>query len=240
MINIFRTLINFLLPHRCLCCGVVLASHDSLCADCFNNITFISKPYCKCCGRPLYTGSTEADDLYCVSCLNKRPNFRYSRAAIRYDNFSKRLVLDFKFAAHIENKKLLARWLYLAGKDIFEAGADLIVPVPLHYTRLLKRKYNQSAVLAGELAKMTNIIVDYDVLKKIKYTLPQTQCDGKQRHKNIKGAFTITHPERIKGKRIVLIDDVYTTGSTTKECTKTLLKFGAKSVDILTVAKVID
>lgn len=188
----------------------------------------------------MYTGSTEADDLYCVSCLNKRPNFRYSRAAIRYDNFSKRLVLDFKFAAHIENKKLLARWLYLAGKDIFEAGADLIVPVPLHYTRLLKRKYNQSAVLAGELAKMTNIIVDYDVLKKIKYTLPQTQCDGKQRHKNIKGAFTITHPERIKGKRIVLIDDVYTTGSTTKECTKTLLKFGAKSVDILTVAKVID
>jgi ComF family protein len=170
--------------------------------------------------------------------LNKKDNLRYSRSAVIYDVFSKKLILDFKFFDHIENKKLLAQWMYLAGKDIFDAGVDVIIPIPLHKLRLLKRKYNQSAILASELSKMTNIKSDYKSFVKIRSTQPQSECSGKKRITNIKNAFTVKNPENIKGKRILLIDDVYTTGSTLRECAKVLKKAGAKSVDALTIAKV--
>ena len=170
--------------------------------------------------------------------MNKKNSFRLCRSAIKYDQFSKKLLLDFKFADHIENRSLLARWLYFAGKDIFNAGVDLIIPVPLYFTRLLSRKYNQSAILTAELSKMTAIPADYKSLKKIRNTLPQVQCNGTKRKTNIKNAFQVKNPNKIKGKRILLIDDVYTTGSTLNECCKVLLKAGATSVDILTVARV--
>jgi ComF family protein len=188
------------------------------------------------CGNPLIDKSI--GDLYCVNCLNKKDNLRYSRSAVIYDVFSKKLILDFKFFDHIENKKLLAQWMYLAGKDIFDAGVDVIIPIPLHKLRLLKRKYNQSAILASELSKMTNIKSDYKSFVKIRSTQPQSECSGKKRITNIKNAFTVKNPENIKGKRILLIDDVYTTGSTLRECAKVLKKAGAKSVDALTIAKV--
>ena len=102
----------------------------------------------------------------------------------------------------------------------------------------MKRKYNQSAILSSELSKLTNIPADYKSLVKSKITQPQAECSGKMRIKNIKNAFTVKYPENIKGKRVLLIDDVYTTGSTLRECAKILSKAGAKSVDSLTVAKV--
>ena len=139
---------------------------------------------------------------------------------------------------HLENKKLLVNWLEIAGKDIFNEGVDLILPVPLHYTRIFERKYNQSAILAKELAKKKGIDIDFGCLKRCKKTQPQVMCSGKNRKKNVKGAFEVIDSSKIKGKRIVLIDDVYTTGSTLKECAKVLLKAKAKSVDTLTIAKV--
>jgi ComF family protein len=157
---------------------------------------------------------------------------------VEYDDFSKRIILDFKFRDHLENRKLLTQWMLLAGKDIFNASVDLIIPVPLYFTRLLSRKYNQSAILTAELSKMTSIPADYKSLKKIRNTLPQVQCNGEKRRTNIKNAFQVKNPDKIKGKRVLLIDDVYTTGSTLNECCKVLLKAGATSVDILTVARV--
>lgn len=233
-----KNLFDFILPKRCLLCGKVISSEDSLCADCFDQIKFITAPYCRHCGRPLVGHKDDVQGLCCVECLGRKSPFRLCRSAIEYDDYSKKIILDFKFADHLENRKLLARWLYMAGRDIFDLGADLIIPVPLHFTRLIKRKYNQSAILANELALISHIDVDCRVLKKIRYTLPQVQCNGKQRVTNIKNAFDISKPEKIKGKRIILIDDVYTTGSTLKECAKVLLKAGAKSVDTLTVARV--
>ncbi len=237
MIRQLKKLIDFILPQRCLLCGKVISSPDSLCLDCFDKISFITTPYCSRCGKPLMM-EEKVHDFYCASCLKKKRSFRLCRSAIYYDDLSKKLLLDFKFADHIENRKLLSKWLYIAGKDIFDAGVDLIIPVPLHYTRLLKRKYNQSAMLAAELSKLIDVPVNYKVLKKIRYTLPQVHCNGQQRKKNIKDAFSITDNTQIKGKRIVIIDDVYTTGSTLKECTAVLKKSGAKSVDLLTVARV--
>lgn len=236
MIYWFKKIIDLILPPRCLICGKVINNDNSLCPDCFKNINFIIKPYCICCGKPLSYG--EAQSLKCPTCLNKKTLFRFCRSAVKYDDASKKLILDFKFLDHLENKKLLSNWLLMAGKDIFDAGIDLIVPVPLHFTRLLKRKYNQSAVIANQLSKLSQIPADYTSLKKIKRTAPQISCNGKQRLNNVKKAFCVINAEKIKGKRIVLIDDVYTTGSTLKECAKALKKAGAKSVDALTIARV--
>lgn len=234
----FKTFLNFILPPRCLLCGKIIKSEDSLCPDCFENISFITEPYCKYCGIPLNGDKDDVFELVCFSCLNRNNSFRLSRSAIKYDQFSKKLLLDFKFADHVENRLLLARWLYFAGRDIFKEGVDLIIPVPLHYTRIIQRKYNQSAMLAADLSTLCRIPVNYKCLKKIRYTKPQVQCSGKKRKSNIKDAFEVVNPECIKGKRIVLIDDVYTTGSTMHECIKVLKKAKAKSVDILTVARV--
>lgn len=238
MLTWFRKLLNFILPPRCLLCGKIISSENSLCSDCFENISFITEPYCKYCGIPLNGNKDDVFELSCLHCLNKKNSFRLCRSAIEYDRFSKKLLLDFKFADHIENRLLFARWLYFAGKDIFKAGVDLIIPVPLHYTRIIQRKYNQSAMLAAELSKLCLIPVNYKALKKIRYTKPQVQCSGKKRKSNIKDAFEVIDPSNIKGKRVVLIDDVYTTGSTMHECIKVLKKAKVKSVDVLTVARV--
>ncbi len=237
MNDLLKKLVDFILPPRCLICGKVIGSDSSLCADCFSKVNFISKPYCAHCGRPL--SDVRNNELCCTACLKSKSPFRLCRSAVAYDSFSKKLILDFKFTDRLENKYLLSRWLFMAGEDIWKQNIDLIIPVPLHYSRLFKRKYNQSAVLAKELSKLSRIPADYKSLKKIKHTLPQIQCDGKQRIKNVRNAFEITLPENIKGKRIVLIDDVYTTGATLKECAKALKKQGAKSVDALTVARVL-
>ena len=134
--------------------------------------------------------------MLCASCLRKkRFPFRLSRSALCYDEASKNLILAFKFMDRTENARLLAAMLKVAGEDIFKAGVDVIVPVPLHYTRL-------------------------------------------ERVRNVKYAFSVPHPEKLAGKRVVLIDDVLTTGSTLKECAAALKKAGVRSVDALTVARV--
>ena len=238
MISWLKKLINFVLPPRCLICNKQTSSYNTLCPECFHQINFIVSPYCAHCGTPLIGVDLNSSNLLCALCLDKKDIFRLRRAAFLYDESSKKILLDFKFADHVENKKLLSQWLYWAGKDIFDAGVDLIIPVPLHYTRLFKRKYNQSALLANELSRLSGIPANFSCLRKTKRTLPQVLCNQKKRTSNLRDAFTIFHSELIKGKRIVLIDDVYTTGSTVRECAKMLKKAGAKSIDALTVAKV--
>lgn len=240
MIQWLKTVIDFILPPRCLLCNKVIHTDNSLCTECFDKISFIAKPYCKHCGKPLpYNHSPH--ELYCAECLSQKDfQLFMCRSAIKYDVFSKKLILDFKFSDHIENKSLLAQWLFFAGRDIFSYKPDVILPVPLHYSRLFQRKYNQSAVLACELSKLTNIPADYSILKKYRYTKPQTICNGKQRQKNIKDAFIVNDCAVVTGKHVVLIDDVYTTGATLTECAKVLKKSGAKKVSALTVARVLD
>lgn len=232
-------IINLFLPPRCIKCGKVLSSENGLCEDCFNEVGFISHPYCSRCGHPFEKAVAGKKELLCGSCAqDKKSPFRMNRSAVRYDDSSKPLVLAFKFMDKTDNAKIFARWLKIAGEDIFKSGADVIIPVPLHYLRLVKRRYNQSALLAGELSKITGIAVDYSSVVKHKSTKPQVEFSGHARHKNVKGAFSVRHPEKIRGKRVVLIDDVMTTGSTLKECALVLRKAGVLSVDTLTVARV--
>ena len=159
-----------------------------------------------------------------------------------YDSIAQKLILNLKFHDRTDLASVLAKMMYVAGKDIFASGVDVIIPVPLHYTRILKRKYNQSALLAKELGRLTGIKVCYDVLTKSRMTRPQVECSGFERLNNVKGAFLLKNSEKIKGKRVLLIDDVLTTGSTIKECKECALaikKAHPKSIDNLTIARVV-
>ena len=238
MKNLFKKILNIILPPRCPCCGKTVVSEHTLCENCFNQINFISAPYCKICGMPFENEKDANLSKICARCASQKRTTRMNRSAIVYDDFSKKLILDFKFYGKTQNAKILAKWLYGAGKDIFDEGVDLIMPVPLSYRRLLKRGYNQSAILARLLSKQTKIEADLFSLRKIKHTRPQSLLSPNARLKNVKHAFEVKRPQKIKGRRIVLIDDVLTTGATLGECTKALLKAGATSVDTLTVARV--
>ncbi len=239
MILILKTLLNLILPNRCAYCGKIIESEHSICTECFSKLHFISAPYCQICGTPFETGTELASSshLICPDCLSKKPITRLHRSCIVYDDFSKKTLLDFKFNDKIFLSKLFAKWLKVAGADIFEKGVDVMVPVPLSFQRILKRKYNQSALLAYDLSKLINVEVLPHTLIKIRHTKPQAALSENLRLTNIKNAYAVKNPNQIKGKRILLIDDVMTTGSTLNECAKTLLKAGAQSVDTLTIAR---
>jgi len=233
----WKHILDCLLPPRCLLCGTVLNGEAGLCPECFNKIDFISAPYCPRCGRPY----SNAEQGLCGPCLKeKHPLFRMSRSAYRYTDDSKPLILAFKFYDKTENAPVLAQMMYRAGADIFSAGVDVIIPIPLHFSRLIKRRYNQSALLAKYLGRLSGVTVDYTSVLRHRQTRPQVEFSGRARIKNVKDAFRVKRPERIKGKRILLIDDVMTTGSTLRECALALKKAGAVSVDTLTIARVLD
>lgn len=236
----FKTLLNCLLPPRCQKCGKVLSQDLGLCDDCLAEIHFITEPYCYKCGHPFEFLEQKSGKLLCGNCLkNKRTPFRFSRSAFIYDEDSKKLILDFKFHDRTDNANVLAKMLFIAGKDIWEAGIDVIMPVPLHYTRLIKRRYNQSALLCNELGKLINIKVDNLSLIRHRKTRPQVELSGMERQRNVRNVFSVKNIDAVKGKRILLIDDVLTTGATLKECAYALKRAGAKSVDNLTLGRVI-
>lgn len=238
--KIWEQFLNCILPPRCLKCGCILSDNRGLCPRCIQEINFITAPYCQKCGHPLETLPENGGKMLCGSCLSKkRTPFRLSRSAFRYDENSKHLVLAFKFHDKTDNASLLAKMMFVAGRDIFDAGADVIIPVPLHYTRLIKRRYNQSALLGHELSRLCGLPADCRSLVKHRRTRPQVELRGRERLENVKGAFSVKRAEKIKGKRVVLIDDVLTTGTTLKECAYALKRAGAKSVDTLTVARVV-
>ncbi len=240
--NLLRNILNFILPPRCLICGKVLEDNKGLCNSCIDKIEFINGNICYCCGHPLTSPMLVSHNKHqlCGKCLKTHKKiFRLSRSACVYDDFSKKLILDFKFYDKTDLSSFLAKMLYVCGKDIFDAGVDIIIPIPLHYTRLIKRRYNQSSLLAKELSKLTNIPVDYNSVIKKRQTRPQVECKGYERLKNLRGAFEVKDASNLKDKRVLLIDDVLTTGSTLKECTEAILKSKPKSVDWLTVTRVI-
>ena len=238
MFKFFREILDILLPPRCKLCGKVVADDDTLCPDCYNKFDFISKPYCVHCGHP-FEESSSSRKMLCATCAkDKKPWFRLCRSAYRYQEESRNLILSFKFHDCTDDAKILAKWMKQAGEDIWDKGVDVIVPVPLHYTRLVKRKYNQAAMLAVELSKMTGIPVDLTHLVRHRKTRPQVEFSGQKKKKNVKGAFSVKSINAFQGKRVLLVDDVLTTGSTLRECAKAISKAKPKSIDLLTAARV--
>ena len=230
----WATVMDFLLPPLCLKCERPVAQNQALCASCWKELHFVAAPFCACCGAPFDLPVEEG--TLCGGCLAEAPVFAKARSALIYDEASRDLVLRLKHADRLHPAPALANWMTRAGADLWEQ-ADLIVPVPLHRWRLLARRYNQAAVLALAMGKQTGVPVSVDLLRRVRPTVSQGHLDRKARAANVVGAFALGAEGEAKGKRIVLVDDVLTSGATVGECAKVLLKGGAAQVSVVTLAR---
>lgn len=238
--NILHFFINLILPPRCIKCGKILSEHNGLCPECFAAVNFISEPYCHICGHPFSdtAGTKFSTKQICGNCAKEKKHlFKMQRSAFVYDENSKNLVIDFKFHDKTSSAEVLANMLFVAGKDIWAENPDYLIPVPMHKKRLLKRRYNQAALLCKYLSLKTLVPTDYFSLVRTQNTVPQVSLTGAKRRNNLKNAFSVKHPEKLKGKNVVLVDDVKTTGSTLRECAKTLQKNGITNIYTLTLSQ---
>ena len=231
-ISIFEKLINFLIPPRCVLCGDEIVLAQTLCPKCFSNITFISEPACKLCASEL-----PYEKYACTNCSKLTEIFYdHIKSVLKYDDFSKQLILKFKHGDKTQLSKFFSN-IMSAKIQYFDHTFDYIIPVPIHWKRYIKRKYNQSHLIASMLSKKHNIPISVNNLYRIKNTKMQ-HGNIESRENNIRNAFKIQH-NIFTNKNILIIDDVITTGSTINEIAKTLKQSGnAKYVAALTVAKV--
>ena len=241
--RIITRALDLVLPPRCLSCGTEVSETGALCPTCWHGVAWIAPPLCAICGLPFEFDpglSGASDRLVCGSCARRRPAFDRARAVFRYDDSSKRLVLGFKHADRTHAAPAFGRWLERAGVELLQ-DADLVAPVPLHWTRLALRRYNQAALLAHASARAARSPCVADLLVRIRRTPTQGALGRSARWRNVSRAFAVNprHLARVKGARVLLIDDVLTTGATVNSCTRTLRAAGARGVDVLTLARVV-
>jgi len=232
-----RWLLDAILPPRCPACGVIVDMPAAVCGACWSAIAFIADPLCERCGRGFEF--TVADRSVCGRCLADPPIFERTRAVALYDDASRGLILKFKHGDGLHLAPLFGAWLSRAGTGLLEE-ADILIPVPLHRVRLFSRRYNQAAILALDLGRRASLPVDVMGLIRSRRTPSQGTRTRAGRERNVRGAFEVT-PEcagALGGKRVLLIDDVLTSGATANACARTLLRSGANSVDVLTIARV--
>ena len=231
-------LLDIVLPPRCLKCGATVDSVGALCAACWPAVAFLAPPHCAACGLPF-----EFDlgpEAVCGACARERPVFERARAAFRYDEDSKDLILRFKHADRTDSAPAFARWMARAG-DALVAEADVVAAVPLHWMRLFMRRYNQAALLASALGELASKPAVNDLLVRRKRTPSQGGLGAAARRRNVAGAFMVhpRHRARVEDKRVLLVDDVLTTGATVSACAAVLLRARARAVDVLTLSRVV-
>lgn len=240
--NAGRLMLDAVLPPLCLGCGEIVEASGALCAGCWQGFSFIAQPQCACCGDPF--AEHLGDEALCAGCLARRPRFRRARAALAYDTQSRRLVLPFKHGDRTDIARACGGWMARAGAELL-AEADLIAPVPLHWRRLLTRRYNQALLLAHATTRVAPghaaSRLAPDLLRRRRWTGSQAGLKAKERRRNVREAFDI-HPRwaaGLAGKTVVLVDDVLTTGATAEACARVLQRGGARHVDVLTLARVV-
>jgi ComF family protein len=233
-----RVALNAVLPPRCLGCGEPVADTGTLCAPCWSGLSFIAPPVCAACGYPF--AFAEAAGALCGACARDRPVYNRARAALVYDAASRGLILALKHGDRTDSAPSLARWIGGAARALLDE-ADLVAPVPLHRWRLLARRYNQSALLAHALARATGLPCVADLLVRWRRTPSQGGLTARQRRDNVRGAFAVNRARTaaLAGKRVVLVDDVLTTGATAESCARALIQGGAAAVEVATLARVV-
>ncbi|WP_239019358.1 ComF family protein [Novacetimonas pomaceti] len=237
--NAGRAALDLILPPHCLSCGVEVEQPGHVCPDCFGSLHLIGHPSCRKCGGPFTSEAAAGTDRLCAGCLHDPPPWDEGRAPLVYDEGSRRLILGLKYGDRTENAALLARYMYQAGRDML--GPDVIlVPVPLHRWRLFRRRYNQSALLAHELARMGGCAHWPDALRRIRHTRPLGRLSRAERQEVLAGAITLRtcRASGVRGKHVVMVDDVMTTGSTLGTCVRLLRACGAARIDVLCAARV--
>jgi ComF family protein len=215
--------------------GAAPPQSQGLSADGWSKVRFIAEPLCDGCGAPF----EYEQDGRCAACLARPRAFDRARSACLYDEASRDLILQFKHADRVDLAGLFTGWIGRAAGELLD-DADAVAPVPLHPWRLLHRRYNQAAEIARPLARRHGLIFLPDALVRARRTESQGGKSGSGRRRNVAGAFTVPPGRRrqVEGRRILLIDDVLTTGATAEACAKALLKAGARAVDLATVARV--
>ncbi len=229
------TVLEFFLPRLCLFCGAGVGegAAQAACPECESRIEWVASPLCPCCGRVFDSG----DDRLCGACQTEPPPFVRARAAALYDpeGPAGQAIKRLKFAGQMAYLPLLQHWLRRPHCLELVADADLLAPVPLHPRRLKARGFNQALLLAQGLPEKP---WSREVIIRKRFTKPPVGLNPKERRDNVKGAFAVPRPEAVQGKKILLIDDLFTTGATARECARALTRAGAARVEVLTVARV--
>jgi ComF family protein len=231
--------VDSLLPPQCPLCRTLVDGPHKLCGACFGQMNFITAPHCLRCGLAFATMGEAGPQGECLGCLRRPPRFGRARAALSYDAAAQPLILPFKHADRTELAPVLAAMMARAGAALL-ADADAILPVPLHRRRLIARRYNQAALLSAWLARHASRPLLPDTLIRHHATTPLGELSAAARRQEVSGAFAIRPSRRaaIEGKRLLLIDDVMTSGATVSACAAAALQAGAAAVDVLVAARV--
>jgi ComF family protein len=237
-VRLARAAVDLILPHRCALCGTILGPERGLCGACWAELRFVTPPWCSICGRPFDEDDAGIDP--CGLCRSAPPTLRRTRAALAYDDRSRRLVIAFKHYGRLSLRPLFGLWLALPAGELL-AEVDLIAPVPLHRRRLMQRGFNQAALLAASLEHPNGPRHVPDLLQRTRATASQQGLGARARRGNVTSSAFRVHPrarELVTGRRVLLVDDVLTTGATLEACARTLLRAGAEAVDALALARV--
>ena len=224
-----------LLPATCILCNNPGHAGRDLCDICYQDLPRVVL-CCQRCAESLETPSTWP--MLCGRCLSHPPAYDRTYAPFIYQGVIRHWITTLKFGANYKNARLLGQLLAEHLHDTAEQP-DCIIPIPLHPSRYRERGFNQAVILAREIARRFSIPLDFLTLKRLVFTAPQVNLGKDERSANVRGAFVVKNGEKIEGRKIILVDDVYTTGSTVKECTRALMMHGAAEVVVLTLARAV-
>lgn len=233
-----RAALDVALPPLCPSCREPLGDGAGLCASCWSKLSLIEAPYCARLGIPFTYDP--GPGLLSMEAIANPPSYDRARAAVRYDDVARELVQAFKYGDRLDIAPMMGGWMARAGHELL-ADADALVPVPLHWRRLWSRRFNQSASLALAIGRNAGLPVIDAALKRVRATPQQVGLSKSERASNVQGAFRVSPDGKaaIAGKRLVLVDDVLTSGATVEACAKALLRAGAAHVDVLVFARVV-
>jgi ComF family protein len=235
---LYRALVDVALPQLCAACREPVEG-SGLCPACWSKLSFIARPYCERLGIPFQYDP--GPGMLSMAAIADPPAYNRARAAVRFDEISRALVHALKYGDRLDLAPMMGRWIGHAGREIL-AEADALVPVPLHWRRQWARRFNQSAMLAAAVSGETGVPIATGALKRVKATVQQVGLSRTERASNIQGAFKVPDSGKplVRGRRLVLIDDVLTSGATVEGCARALNRAGAANVDVLVFARVAD
>src|ERR1700733_1389586 len=233
-----RLALDIALPTLCVACREPVDG-EGVCAKCWAKLSFIAPPYCPRLGIPFVYDP--GPDLLSMEAIANPPAYHRARAAVRYDDVARTLVHALKYQDRTDLAPAMGRWMARAGRELLE-GADALVPVPLHWRRGWSRRYNQAVALARVIERQTGVKLASEALRRVRQTQQQIGLSRSERASNVQGAFQVASDRKadIAGRRLVLVDDVLTSGATVDACARALLRARAASVDVLVVARVVD